>query len=706
MFNIIKKINSKAVAMLLIFLLSFSLATMLMGNFSYVNADSNRYEYNGNNLDTSIYPGFKELIDELKAKHPSWKFIIMETGLDWNQAIVAESSLNGNSPLSLIQSKTGDWICQTCGTKRYDNGTWYHASEYAIKYYMDARNWLKDNAYILQFLQVGYVETSDENIYNALNGTFLHTMDIAKAINNACKNKGANPYYIIARIIQEQGSQGSATYKMQSDGETYYNLFNISASGNGSSTIISGALNYAKAHGWNSVQKSIEGGIDFLFSGYISNKQDTMYLNKFDVETKNGVYRNQYMQNIEAPMRESTLMYNKIKDTDIMSQSLTFVIPVFYNMPTERCKSPDETTETGAKNIRLKAGHTDYNVRESRSTSSKSLTKVKSSDDIVLSDQRYSDGWHRVVLTNGTAGYIKFDSNSWEEIDDITNCNEKVTLIGDQVNLRAGPGTSEPIITTLSKGQLLTRIDNSGRYNIDGIIWDRVTLSDGRQGFISRTYLELASNDTEVYTISAEGGLFLRESPAGEAIRLLPNGTTVTRTEIASTEINGYYWDRVTTPSGATGYVARKYLRDSNGNEPEGKNNTNTSDEINYKKDDENKKVVMEPNVSVTNIQSLGNNVVVKNASGEEVKEGTIGTGYKIIIDQTEYTAVKKGDVNGDGTVDVIDLAKIKRELLGKSKLENEYKEAGKLSKSGDDIDVVDLALIKRYLLGTKSIEI
>ena len=52
----------------------------------------------------------------------------METGIDWNQTIVAETAGHWGSPLNLIQGKNGDWICATCGSHRYDNGSWYHAS--------------------------------------------------------------------------------------------------------------------------------------------------------------------------------------------------------------------------------------------------------------------------------------------------------------------------------------------------------------------------------------------------------------------------------------------------------------------------------------------------------------------------------------------------------------------------------------------------
>ena len=40
--------------------------------------------YDGENLDESKYPGYKELIDELKEKHPNWTFTLFYTRLDFN----------------------------------------------------------------------------------------------------------------------------------------------------------------------------------------------------------------------------------------------------------------------------------------------------------------------------------------------------------------------------------------------------------------------------------------------------------------------------------------------------------------------------------------------------------------------------------------------------------------------------------------------
>ena len=158
----IKKLKNSSLKLIVISVIAIMI--FALGFYRPVKADSYRYDYNGSNLNTGAYPGFKEQLDALKAAHPNWTFKIMETGLDWNNTIIAESSQNGNSPYSLIQSKSGAWLCSDCGTRGYDSGSWYHASSAAIKYYMDARNWLNDNGYLFQFLQLGYSETSDESV--------------------------------------------------------------------------------------------------------------------------------------------------------------------------------------------------------------------------------------------------------------------------------------------------------------------------------------------------------------------------------------------------------------------------------------------------------------------------------------------------------------------------------------------------------------
>ena len=97
----------------------------------------------------------------------------------------------------------------------------------------------------------------------------------------------------------------------------------------------------------------------------------------------------------------------------------------------------------------------------------------------------------------------------------------------------------------------------------------------------------------------------------------------------------------------------------------------------------------------------------IKNKNGETITSGNIGTGSKVVADGKEYTVIKLGDVNGDGEIDIIDLALMKREIVGSQKLDGIYKIAGNISERETlEIDIIDLALLKRQILGTQSIKI
>ncbi len=704
---------NKIITLIILFTLFFSMISVLF-DMQIVEADSTRTIYTGSNLDTAKYPGYKDLIDNLKKAHPNWVFKIMYTELDWNQTITSEASFSGSSPYSLISYHTGEWIDPVLGYKAFDNGSWYHPSNAAIAYYMDPRNWLYDNGYLLQFLEIGtYPTTTDQQILSALKGSFLDNIEYAKAINAACKNKNTNPYYIIARIIQEQGMKGSGTINMNGgDGKKYFNVFNINASGNSSSQIIANALSYAKSKGWDTLQKSLEGGIDKIFSDWLGCKQDTMYLNKFDVEAKGGTLTHQYMQNIEAPKSESMSMYNKLKDTGILNNALTFVIPVFTNMPSYASPEPSSSSVNGPKNIKLKSGHTDWNVRASASTSASIVGTVKNDQTIVISTQRDNNGWHRVILTDGTVGYIKFDSSAWEETSDVTNCNEDVAICNGDAVLRAGPGKDEKALTTLKNGQVITRVDNTGRYTYGGVTWDRVIMNDGTKGFVARSSLD---TNPAVYRVKVNDCLRMRSAAgfSGEVIRLLPNDTKLTRLKIASSMIDGYYWDKVITGTGITGYVARSYLIDVNGNAA-------TGSEVRKapaftpspmlaigSRDSNNNTLKVEPNVSVKELLAKYTTAVVKDKNGKQItdKSVKVGTGYTITVEGKTYTIIKLGDANGDGKINSGDLFTIQKYLLKRMKFSNAQSKAS--DANGDDkINSGDLFAVQKYLLNKGNINI
>lgn len=638
-----KKIIS--IFLIVILLSAFLIVNILESSF----AESNRYVYDGSNLDTSKYPGFKEKLDTLKANHPNWKFIIMETGLDFEQVIKAQYTGHLDTPKNLIQGKSGEWICSICGDRVYDTGNWKCASEQAIRYYMDTRNWLVDSPYLFQFLATDYLETTDDKVYGSLNGTFLYSRENASIINRVCREKNANPYYIIARLLQEQGNAGGATSKMvDTDGTVYYNLFNIGASGNTQQEVYNNALARAKREGWTSIEKCLSDGITFLFSAYINNKQNSIYLNKFDVESYGGLYIRQYMQNIEAPKSEGTSMYNKMKSAGLLEENLTFIIPVYENMSSLSSSSPDSSIEAYPKNIRVKVGHSNVMIRSGRSTTSLPVGKIADSSVVVLSVERYSDGWHKVVLEDGTNGYVKFNTSYLEEIDDITNCYEEVTVTNSDVILRVGPGYNQLEITHLNKGQVIHRIDNTGRYYIDGKIWDRVILSDSRQGFVARDNIHKIDYNESFY-VNAEGGLYLRETPAGNIIRKLENGSIVTRIE-AGSKVGNYTWDKVITEDGVIGYVAREYLIKVDGGEvpdetPDNSGDNEVDNEIIEDNNVDNEIVDDENNV-------LNNEVIDEdNTLNNEIIDEESNVLNNEVTDEIENSVIDN-EIVGDNTVE------------------------------------------------------
>ena len=656
----------KLLASILIIIILFVGMNMIFTNSS-VLADSHRFDYNGQ-LNEGKYPGLKAKLDNIRRERPNWKIKIMETGLDWNEVIRREGDGVGSSPRSLIQGKYGEWIV---GNQTYDNGSWRAASDMAISYIMDPRNWLDvNNSSILQFMQLSYFDVTDENVKTALKDTFFDNMENARIINKVSKEYNINVFFVVARIIQEQGYKGSSTWKMDSDGKSYYNPFNINASGNGVSEIIKNALQRAKDKGWDTFEKGLRGGIEKIGTDYINEKQDTLYLQKFDVESKGSLYMHQYMQNVDAPRTEASILKSKMsKINGVLDNDVVLVIPVYNNMPSNPSPEPNGNIDIGPINIQLKNNHNNWNVRESPSISSKSIAKVANSSTIVLSTMRTSDGWHRVVLVDGTFGYVKFDYDVWEQVNDVKNSNEVMIINGDDVALRAGPSTTEPVIMRLSRNSILTRVDNTGRYNIGGYIWDRVELPNGKKGFVARNFLEYTKKANNIYRVKVNDYLIMRDAPNGQDIRHLGDGVLVTVLERANEKVNGYFRDKIITAEGAVGYVARDYLVNVNGEEKEEpKNNPEPQPsvqpapqpekkpEVNVNlidnKDDVNKTIKVLPEAKADDLKKKYKNV-------KDITNEKLATGSTVNIDNNIYTIIKIGDVNKDGEAKEMDAVDI-----------------------------------------------
>ena len=363
------------------------------------------------NINTAKYPGVAEALDKVAAAHPNWQFEILYTNLDFYTAVKGEYQY-ANKQGNLVYTPTygGNWIA----SNPYVSGVWASASYNGIAYFMDTRNFLND-VDIFQFVDLGNYASSGatlNSIQYQVNGTFLEKN--AENIRKACQNKNINPYYVIARLFQEQGKNGSATINMDGgNGKKYYNPFNIGAVvGNDVAT----ALEYAKKEGWDTMQKGLEGGIKMLKSNYIDKKQNTLYLNKFDVnpESGGGLYNHQYMQNLSAAYSEARTFRSAYVSTGTLNNKIKFVIPVFENMPKSPASKPTGSsgsqTVSGEKVVVKTNDGSGVKLRKGPGTTYDTIAYL--SDGTVgtrtVKGKATANGfiWDEVVLTNGLKGYV------------------------------------------------------------------------------------------------------------------------------------------------------------------------------------------------------------------------------------------------------------------------------------------------------------
>ena len=471
----------------------------------YKNNNSKAQKYDfikvgiGLNIDTKKYPGVQEAVDKLAAAHPNWSFEPVYLNLDFDDAVEGEYK---GKKTNLIDSSVyqGSWI----RNDPYHSGNWYSPSEKAVAYFMDIRNFLNEKD-IFQFQNVNdYLEESVtiEGLKGETKGTWLE--NFTTDLDKACEDEDVNPYFILARLFQEQGSKSfdktsSIATGMKDGNKTYYNPFNISAKvGDDYNT----ALARAKKEGWDSMEKGIEGGIEILKKNYLDNKQNTLYMQKFDVDASNGtsLYTNQYMQNLSAAYSEARILQGMYEDENHLNLSFTFLIPLYENMSKD--VSPRPTNDNEAMSAKVINVSSHLNIRASASTSGKDIGDLHAGDIVLSVERGINSKWHRIVTTsrdkNGycIVGYVSGDY--LEIIDDKTNANYKATVKtadGIGVNLREGPsvdfdkagavkdGTE---VTVISNGVFHTRQDNEK----NDFWWDWCVLDDGRKAFIPTNYLK------------------------------------------------------------------------------------------------------------------------------------------------------------------------------------------------------------------------
>ncbi len=334
--------------------------------------------------------GFTEsyitILTELHEKYPNWVFEAYNTGLDWATVIEKESKVGVNlipntSISSMLSTADGayDWLTDKYTV--YDSPYWVTASEDAVAYYMDPRNWLNSSS-IFMFETLNYKSKYQtlEQVEKMLKGTpfyettFTYTdsdgkkksMTYAEAFIAAAEYADISPYHLVTRVKQEVlTSNGTVSNSVTGTVSGYTGLYNFYNIGAYHSTVTGGAiingLKYAKNGSanndayndaslipWTDPYRAIVGGAYIIAQQYIARGQDTIYLQKFNVTDIN-TYSHQYMANVVAPYSEGTKLANGYSD---INTTIVFKIPVYYNMPDSPAAKP---TVKGNPNNMLKS---------------------------------------------------------------------------------------------------------------------------------------------------------------------------------------------------------------------------------------------------------------------------------------------------------------------------------------------------------------
>ncbi len=359
-----------------------------------VNVNAASEMYRQKLRDMGFPESYVEPLAKLHYLHPSWNFVPLivkntyapSSGTyNWDYVINGEDAKWGSTYRNLISSGSSYSAYRDSSiTGTYDSG-WYKASKSALKYFMDPRNFLNEND-IFMFESLSFSDSfTVDNVATAIAGTFMdgklcdNGLSYAQTIYNAAKANNLNPMFLASRLKQENGTGNSQLVKGNSgytlykwytertelsaagkqvwggayDNTTftesqlmalngYYNLFNIGAGGNGVFAIIYNGALHAKNQGWSTHALSIEGGAAALAKNYINKHQDTIYLQKFNVDGNSpyGLFAHQYMQNVAAPLSEGRSTRKTYYTEGFLDYAHTFEIPVYADMPSSPCADP------------------------------------------------------------------------------------------------------------------------------------------------------------------------------------------------------------------------------------------------------------------------------------------------------------------------------------------------------------------------------
>ena len=708
---------------------------------------------------------YQPYLRELQRKYPNWKFIALYTGLDWKYVIDNENKFGKN----LVPKSYSDrWKNTTPGQYNVEvDAGWVDCSRRAIEYTMDPRNFL-NYARVFQFEELSYdAKTNNKSgIEKILYGTEFYNTTVqyltssgstvtmsekySDLILSGGKTSQVSSYHLASRIKQEVGpflSHSSISGKVEGY-KGLYNFYNIGATSSSEPMgAIKNGLQYAKdGKGasqatkdkylipWNTKAKSITGGGIFIGSSYIHLGQDTIYLQKFHVTSSSGgeLFWHQYMTNVLAPYSESKSIYNGYVNTGLLDGNMSFVIPIYNNMPELPVQSPNILdSDFTSDNTQVYANvETSLNIRSGPSTSYESLTTVSANTEMtrIAKGKQSGELWDRVKLSNGMVGYVfqnylkEVPKKQIEEIhvsiDNTTlNKGETKKLAVEILPLEAANNGVE----YHSSNSNIVRVDSSG--NIIGIRSGTATVTvKAKQNNVSdQIQIQVYSPVTDM-SLNTDNVML----QVGESFKITP----VILPDDASNKKVKYYSENesivqidIDGKMDAVGEGRTKIIVTSEDSDISKEVSVTIIPKIDVADLSFDTSLTVTANeitgwdvkkMYVNQIKEKINTVYdieIYNSKGDLLQENDlVGTGsiIRLLKDgQTimEYHIILYGDINGDGKINSVDLLVLQRHILEIQKISGVFLKAGNIRKDGKNPSSLDCLLIQRHILEIQMIE-
>lgn len=359
---------------------------------------------------------YKTKLKALHKLHPNWVFVGIKTRASWS-SILSSENVSGRSLYQSTSSSTQGYLSTTDGNYNWyadtfiakDGSTWYQANSEAIAYYMDPRNFLTESG-IFMFEDLNYYSSyqTSNAVKIILNSDFY--TDLIQYYMEAATTYNVSPIYLAALSRQEVGltagyaTSGSAgTYCNNNAINNHYNFYNIQAT-SGSKPVCNG-LSYAVTKGWDTKQKAIVGGANWIVSGYIDAGQNTAYFQKWNtsINATKGI-SHQYMTNIKAVASSAATTKSSYNSMRILDLPFVFQIPIYSGIPDSTSLpatgNPNNWLKTltvnGTSVTNFDSADTDYTITVPTGTTSVTIAAT------TINANAKTSGTGTITLTNAT----------------------------------------------------------------------------------------------------------------------------------------------------------------------------------------------------------------------------------------------------------------------------------------------------------------